>query len=296
MSVDRPGSLDALEGEGFFTLSAGAMDLGELDAPWAFAERLVGSAPRMVERQIIRAVEHGRSFASTNVDTPLHNDLQLHLGRPPDLQVMVCRRPAERGGDSVVLDMWPVLEALAERDEALFGALFDTPRQLPFVAGTLTSPTIALFGDRLAFVHSPRALPDDPLADRVLAIVRGASPRRVKLRAGEVLVVDNHRALHGRHSFEGFDRELVRLLVWTRLSRPVPAALVRRATLARAAPNLPSFDESAEDELALVMKMLAGASPGALAARSGLAEPVLYELRDVVTRAAMAAIASRRRS
>src|SRR4051794_29409997 len=49
-------------------------------SPFAFAERVLGVAPLLVERQPIRPIEGGRSFASSRADTPLHTDSQMFLG------------------------------------------------------------------------------------------------------------------------------------------------------------------------------------------------------------------------
>jgi gamma-butyrobetaine dioxygenase len=288
------GRLARLEREGFFLVPAGELDTSDLLSPWAFAERLVGALPRMVERQIIRPIDGGRSFASNDRETPLHNDLQLFLGAPADLQVMVCVRPAARGGESILVDTWPLALAIAEADPQAFEALFAVERRFPFIAGTLTSPTIARFGDRVSFVHTPRIVQGDELAARVTGWLAERAPRRIALRAGETLVVDNHRVLHGRTAFDDPRRELVRLLVWLREPRAVPERIVSRAR--SAAVERPSIDiqPEVEDELGLVLRMLAGGSPGGIAARLGVPEPRLYELRDLVLSSALDALARRR--
>src|SRR4051812_27801311 len=51
-------------------------------SPFAFAMRLLGVEPLLVERQPIRPIDGGRSFASTRADTPLHTDSQMFLGAP----------------------------------------------------------------------------------------------------------------------------------------------------------------------------------------------------------------------
>jgi gamma-butyrobetaine dioxygenase len=278
MKLDVRELRDRLGPRGFFVISRDEADLSELHSPWAFAARLAGSAPRMVERQVIRAVPGGRSFASNDRKTPLHADLQMFLGAPADLQVMACVRQADHGGASILCDMWPIVDAVRLRDQELFDALFSVERRFPFVAGDVTSPTIARFGDRIAFLHAPRALDDDPLSRRIGDLLARAATSKVRLQAGEILVVDNHRVLHGREAFSDPRRELVRFLVWTAEARDVPGAVSNSARPLTSRPA--SALECTEDDRGLVDEMLRGVSPGALAIKAGVPEPLLYALRD----------------
>jgi gamma-butyrobetaine dioxygenase len=295
MSGERSPIAARLARDGWYVEPAGTLDPSGVASPWIFAERLLGEPPRMVERQIIKPIPAGRSFASSDGEAPLHNDMQRFLGAPPDLQILVCVRAASTGGSSLLLDTWPLVGALKREDPKLFDALFTVERRFPFVAGDVRSPTVARFGDRVAFVHTPKNLPDDPLAAAVSAWVARHAPREVTLRAGEILVVDNHRVLHGRTTFADPNRELQRLLVWLRAPREVPTEIADAARRAPRAPNATTMiDPALEDDLALVARMLGGASPGALATRMKEPEPRLYALRDAAVMAALEALRARR--
>src|SRR3954471_16487062 len=123
-------------------------------APWLFAERLPGARPARGERQPIKPVPGGRSFASNDAPTPLHSDSQLFAGAPPGVQVMACLRPAARGGETVLLDTWALLDRVRDADPALYRLLFEAPRRIPFVFGDVFGPTAAARGGFLAFTHS----------------------------------------------------------------------------------------------------------------------------------------------
>src|SRR5262249_1020293 len=88
-------------------------------APWAFFQRVFGELPLMIERQPIRAVSGGRSFASSDVYTPPHTDSQLYQGVPPHLQLMFCSRQSAQGGESFFIDSWSLLERLEREDKDL---------------------------------------------------------------------------------------------------------------------------------------------------------------------------------
>ncbi|APR84348.1 Hypothetical protein A7982_09697 [Minicystis rosea] len=274
-------------------------------APWDFAERLLGERPRMVERQPIKAVPGGRSFASSTGPAPLHTDSQMHAGAPPNLQVMACVRAADRGGEHVLVDGWALLDRIRAGDPDLYRALFDVPRRIPFVFGDVFGPTVALRGGFLAITHAPFLPPGDPIAARLAPWI-DAAPRSEPITGpGEILIADNHRMLHGRRGFDGGAREYVRLLVWT--STEIATHPDHRAHAASIATSLATHLASAspaarrrlglapsspaERRLALVLEMLRGYPPGILAARERIPEPELYRMRDAALAAAAAALA-----
>ncbi len=271
--------------------------------PWGYAERLLGVRPRMLERQPIRAVEGGKSFASTSRFTPLHTDSQLHDGGPPDVQIMACMRSAERGGESLLLDTWQMLREMERQEPSLVDALFTVPRLHPFVFGDLTGPTLARRGGSLAFTHSPRSAELDAVGRQLDLWLGRTPPVEVAVRTGETLVLDNRRALHGRRAFDDPERSFVRLLVWlpeplSRHERWEAQAATWQAS--HPAPALPGEARrhgwpgrplpEGEERLALVMAMLRGAPPGGLAARSGVPEPLLYAWREAAIAAARQAL------
>lgn len=275
-------------------------------APWSFAERLLREAPRMVERQPIRAVAGGRSFASTDVFTPLHTDSQLYLGAPPSAQVMVCARPAAQGGETHLVDAWALCESIERDDPPLFDALLRTPRRMPFVFGDVFGATLALRGGALVFTHSPMDTPRDPVAARLVTHLARSERVALRVEAGEVLVVDNHRMLHGRSAFRDAGREFVRLLVWGAAPcgdhpryRALCAAVGASLERVEGAPlrvqagfgELAVADDEASRRLRVVLEMLRGVPPGVLAARESVPERELYAWRDAALVGALGAVA-----
>lgn len=286
-----------------YAVVRGRDDLREAaTSPWTFAERLLGARPEMLEQQPIRAVPGGRSFASTRGFTPLHSDSQLHLGAPPDAQVMACHQHAAHGGETLLLDTWALLDDLQRDDPALLQALFEVPRRIPFVFGDVYGPTVSLRGGALCFTHSPMAPAPDPLSQALDARLRAHATVVVAVRAGEVLVVDNRRMLHGRRGFDDTARSFTRLLAWL----PAPLAEHPGYTAAARAVRAPDLlaDESdprvrarfgaleptssrARARLQTVLAMLRGVAPGVLAHHTGVPEPVLYQWRDAALRGAL---------
>lgn len=258
-------------------------------SPFAFATRLLGVEPLLVERQPIRPVADGRSFASTRVDTPLHTDSQMFLGAPAAVQILVCIEPAPRGGESVLVDGAGLLTRLEHDDPALLAALFEIDRAQRFYFGDVVGPTVAVRGGHLAWtcapIGSPATRPEDRVAGPLAQAVARERPTVHALRAGEALVASNHRMLHGRRAFEGA-RELVRLLVW--LERPL-ACEARHRARARVL-SLPP-PETAVAKLRAVLAILRGVPPAKVAGDARVTEATLYAWRETFTRAGLEGLA-----
>jgi gamma-butyrobetaine dioxygenase len=283
----------------------GLAEAAERD-PWAVARRLHGGDVDLVEAHPIHPVPHGRSFAATSGFTPLHTDSQSRRGVPPRWQVMLCVRPASEGGQTLLLDTWPLLAHIETAEPPLFQALLTRTRRMPFVFGDIVGPTVSLRGGGLVFTHSPVPVGDD--VERALAPWLHRAPLiELGVDADEVLVVDNHRMLHGRRAFEDARRRFLRLLVWTGIPAAAPprlheAAAAVHAALARTMVDQPpvvrearlgaspSPDPEGARRLRIVLEMLRGTSPGVLSRRHGVPEPELYRWRDAVLRASEAAL------
>lgn len=258
-------------------------------SPFAFAARLLGVEPLLVERQPIRPVAGGRSFASTRLDTPLHTDSQMFLGAPAAIQVLVCVEAAARGGESVLVDGTRLLARLEHEDPALASALFDVDRAQRFYFGDVVGPTIAVRGGHLSWtcapIGSPATRPEDRVAGPLARAAMSERPAVHALRRGEALVASNHRMLHGRRAFDG-DRQLVRLLVW--LERPLG---VEARHVARARVFAPPPDGATLARLRAVLAILRGVPPARAASDAHVAEATLYAWREAFMRGSVDALA-----
>lgn len=279
--------------DGFAVVPLEDRALARLLQPWLLIDGLLGLGPQLTEVQPIRPIAHGRSFAASSGAAPLHTDSQLWRGRPAELQLTACLRPADRDGDSVLVDGFALADRLATDRPGDLAALLGELRCMPFVFGHVFGPTLARRADRHVFTHPARPQPGDrvaPVVERALA----EAPRRiVRLTAGQALLVDNHRMLHGRRAFEDPQRELLRVLAWLEAplcARPRWADAADRAHAALAA-RLESAPLEVRDAFgvesaairpidAAVSAMLSGAPPGALARRLGIDEATLYRHRD----------------
>jgi alpha-ketoglutarate-dependent taurine dioxygenase len=83
----------------------------------------------------------------------------------------------------------------------------------------------------------PRADSTDPEADGEMIAAwdglcrhAGSLAPRFKLQAGETVVVDNFRVLHGRDPYEDVNRLMWRVWVWTKAAHSVPEGLLASDT------------------------------------------------------------------
>ena len=271
--------------------------------PWVCAERLLGERAVLLERQPIRAVPGGRSFSSGRMAAPFHTDSQMLLGAPPHVQVMACHAAAQAGGESLYLDTWALLARLEREDPELLAALFTTARHFPFVFGDVFGPTVSLRGGSLVFTHTARPSPGDGIAARLQRWLEAEPPVEIAAAAGDLVLIHNHRVLHGRRAFGDEGRSFTRLLLWRPSAWPAPSRWRARAESAAAtlrdrlrqapAPVREAYglteeagDESRGHQLGVVLELLRGVPPGVLSAREGVPEPEIYRWRDAVLRGA----------
>jgi gamma-butyrobetaine dioxygenase len=275
--------------------------------PWTCAERLLGERAVLLERQPIHAVPGGRSFSSGRMAAPFHTDSQTLLGVPPHVQVMACSAASETGGESLYLDSWALLARVEREDPDLLARLFTTARRFPFVFGDVFGPTVSVRGGSLVFTHTARPLAGDAVAARLRPFVDSEPVIQVRAAAGDLVVIHNHRLLHGRRAFDDEGRSFTRLLVWRDRPWPAPppwraraeaAAMTARALLREAPPGVREaygLTSGAGDdrgyELGIVLELLRGVPPGVLSAREGVPEPEIYRWRDAVLRGGAASLA-----
>src|SRR5690606_26713455 len=116
-------------GEPFRVARLDAADVRAASAsPYELAEALLGAPPLLVERQPIRPREDARSIASSREASPFHTDSQMLFGIPAAVQILVCVRPAPRGGESTLVDGDAVMARLDREDPELARAAFEQER------------------------------------------------------------------------------------------------------------------------------------------------------------------------
>lgn len=162
------------------------------------------------------------TFAQTNQAAPMHTDDQCS-DRPPDALVLLCVRAAVDGGESLLLPVDQVIAELHARAPEAEGVL--RRAKVPFRARASWGDNVAwhrvIAGDQMVWRSDTidggllaRADGTGELREALLELTRVTeelTPVTVALRAGDALVVDNRRALHGRTRFGDPHRLLTRV-------------------------------------------------------------------------------------
>lgn len=189
--------------------------------PVALVERLLGGRVFRVRATPIEASAEGPpGFDSTQSKAPLHTLQDPYL--PAHLQLLVCVRAARSGGDTLLADSWELAANAKVAHPNMYRSLFRTPRIITFNRSNCFGPTISTRLDSLITMlpaMAPR--PQDQVGVALRDIADHTVPAAVAMEPGDVLVTNNHRMLQGRTRFEGFERLLIRVLVW--LYQPLPA-------------------------------------------------------------------------
>ncbi|MEU6440133.1 TauD/TfdA family dioxygenase [Streptomyces sp. NPDC047046] len=202
-----------------------------------------------------------RQENSGSVLLELHTEDGFHP-HPPHFLSLICLRGDEDGRAATVTagirDVLPLLDA--ETVRVLREAEFRTRFSTSFVS----DPSVEVLTDPMPVLTGPCASPElrvdfhgtialTPRAQEALDRLEAAMRRTLKgivLRPGDLIVVDNRRAVHGRTGFEprydGTDRWLRRSFAvsdlrpldeqfsWGRSHRPVDTAHLRRLAPATA--------------------------------------------------------------
>lgn len=150
---------------------------------------------------------------------PPHSD-EAFVYSPPGIEVLACVRPADDGGDSIMVDGFSIAEKVRRNYPESFKLLakwnhYYVRRNPGQRDQRAYAPIIALDDDdeisgvRLhTRASGPLDLPESEMEDYLVAYHRLCAEMmdpvnqvRVRLKAGEAVVFDNHRALHARSEF-----------------------------------------------------------------------------------------------
>ena len=171
-----------------------------------------------------------QTSTSSRSDLMFHTETAFHPHRPRHL-LLLCLR-GDPSAHTTLASVRDVIERLDERELALaFEPRFRTavdasflagrttelsaPR--PLITGTLHEPTFVFDADLTIGIDTDA----EDLLDRIRSLIHDVETS-VVLRAGDLLVVDNNVAVHGRSPFsarfDGTDRWLQRAFVVTDLA------------------------------------------------------------------------------
>ncbi len=172
---------------------------------------------------------------------PLHTDGFAYGDLAPDHFALSCVRQGTAGGESVLVDSHRLLDAV-DPELRTFLTTVPVDHSEPGMAAAPTLSPLALCtaNGRIAVRKVPFVRPgaDDPDAaaaqaslDRWAAAVaeQDGKVRRFTLEAGDLIVIDNYRVLHGREPFEG-ERAMWRVWVWTDEGHGVPSGALHSDT------------------------------------------------------------------
>jgi gamma-butyrobetaine dioxygenase len=232
LEIDGARGPDAVAGEVLARLAShgAAVVRREVAAPASETEAWIAALEAQALRVIgthFGRIEDLRTDNTTNANTDqlgytdaalgLHTD-QPFLDEPPRYQLLQCIRMADRGGETLLADGEAAFHYLETLDREAADLLTQTPvrfhRKQREFEREVVGPIVTLHrGVQIRssyFTIAPYRLPFDRVSawyrahDRFVRILR--DPRhhyRFALRAGDVLLYDNRRMLHGRTAFAG---------------------------------------------------------------------------------------------
>ena len=136
---------------------------------------------------------------------------------PPTIVLIQCVRPAVKGGTNIVIDAQPILQDLLKHQPEIAKTLL-MPGCVSFCRDDQMLPRVSVY-ERLSAhrfrirFRSDEALYVSPSAYEAVQylydyyIHNPAYQQPIDLEAGQILILDNFRVLHGREGFEVDDGE-----------------------------------------------------------------------------------------
>ena len=168
-----------------------------------------------------------KTLGNTLSPVPPHTD-EAFRHNPPGVNVLHCIRPAESGGESVLVDGFKLGEVLREKDSEAFNCLVQQSQ--PYhridhdndIDQRTRGPVFVLdeYGEIIGFrFHTRAAAPFDVPAERFLNLYAANHAlsklmlderyqARFRLEAGDAVMFDNQRVMHARMGFSDSYRKL----------------------------------------------------------------------------------------
>ena len=177
------------------------------------------------ERLLVQPRRGQRSIVGGSQEAAPHVDDDELM--PAHVQLLCCVKQAERGGATLYVDSWAMLERIRVADPGLFRDLFTTWRLFRYRAVTAIRPTFSIRYGNLVCSQAP-VPPSDPVGQRLQPWLDEAPRYEVRAEPGDVCVINHQRMMHGRHEFVG-ERTFVRVLYWFAEAFDAPASFVEPA-------------------------------------------------------------------
>ncbi len=161
-------------------------------------EKLASGLGDVIHRTEVRVKPEGRGMVTSPNALDLHTD--HHAAR---FIAWYCHRQSVVGGESLLLDASTAIDRLSAEHQKRLCAIHLHEHKV-FDSDPGSWPLMIREGDRLRFYYSFWLVADTDREDPAFLAFREAvnqSPTHMlKLQPGDVLVVDNHRVLHGRRA------------------------------------------------------------------------------------------------
>ena len=200
----------------------------------AFAETMFADNLRALPEgaRVFEGGEHDitRVQATNLKTTPCHTDGFAYGDLYPDFMLLSCVRESKIGGESILVDGYKILEALAANPELAWAAIALRERQIDQTETGMQKSLSPICMDngngrtmvRRTLEQRPAETSVDPEKDQLMIKVWHDSideastlAPKFKLLPGQVVIVDNYRLMHGRSPYEDLNRMLWRVWVWS---------------------------------------------------------------------------------
>lgn len=159
----------------------------------------------------IKENEKSTRLLASNLEMPFHTDHH-------DVKFIAwfCRSQSCIGGESLIIDTKPILDSLSDSVKSLLGEITVNSHRV-FHSDKFSYPLIEPRANTVHIYYAPWLIVRPACIKHQKALflfqnlIKSANKERITLSEGDLLIIDNHRMLHGRTGFpRGSNRWLTR--------------------------------------------------------------------------------------
>jgi hypothetical protein len=178
-------------------------------------EEIVSSLGEVIQKTEIRENPLSTKLLSSNQKMGFHTD--HHAAK---YIAWFCRSQSAWGGQSLLLDTYPVLEKFSKNSRSLLQEISVQTHRV-FYNDKLSKPLLTIDEQGTSAIYYAEWLINNPISikhQKALDVfedeITKVKPREILLSEGDLLIIDNQRFLHGRTAFpEKSNRWLTRFWI-----------------------------------------------------------------------------------
>ena len=167
-----------------------------------YSKEILSTLGQVIQKTEIRENPKSTRLLSSNQGMSFHTDHNA-----ANFTAWFCNSQSAKGGQSLLVDTKKILQNFSESSLSLLLEISVKTHQV-FYADNLSVPLLSINDSEQTSVYYAQWLVNNPACikhQKALEMfeqeIKSAEPIKILLSEGDLLIIDNHRMLHGREGF-----------------------------------------------------------------------------------------------